>query len=160
MNNLFINRYAYKGNLFYKKPDLQVIRVKDIVREVGFTNETLGTWMFSSSDSTTLLKRIDEPGDSYLKLSKESEEDDAFEQLKVYRDAERNVYYESISFSNETGVYKKQYEYLNVFSETDSTSEKSGLIEVWNFDTWNTFASLAIEKAENLVWLNKATLGK
>lgn len=159
MYNLFINRYVYGNNLFYKKPDLQVIRVKDVVREVGFTNETSSeTWMFSSSDSTKLLKRFKD-GDKRFTLDNTSSVDVSnFKQLKVYRDAERNVY-DNITRSkgSETGVNENSY--VNVFSETAITS-KLGLVEVWNFDTWNTFTSLAIEKAENLVWLNKATLGK
>lgn len=164
MNNLFINRYAFadKNNtysgteqLFYKKPDLKVIRVSDETREIGFTNN-IDTWMFNSSDSTKLSKR---DKDNFTLYETPQTGIKTFAQLKVYRDAERTVYDNIIRENgNMTGVDTEIY--VNVFSGGQLNNKPTSFIEIWNFDTWNTFASLAIEKAENLVWLNKATLGK
>ena len=112
--------------------------------------------MFNSSDSTKLSKR---DKDNFTLYETPQTGIKTFAQLKVYRDAERTVYDNIIRENgNMTGVDTKKY--VNVFSGDKLDSKPTSFIEIWNFDTWNTFASLAIEKAENLVWLNKATLGK
>lgn len=163
MNNLFINRYRYNNEVYYKVPDLQVKRGDAETREVGFiarTKNDAGELIWDTANAYYFKENSDS---KLLKVNSDSESNsnevnlEAFTQLKVYRDKDRNIYYDDVIKDKSNNPIKAK---VKVFGErlTDEEEKKLDFIEVWNFKTWGELTSLAFEK--NLNWLNKATLGK